>query len=48
VQSKFNNPEKLETYGTQDTRGRQTKQKHNILCVGNHNIQTNTNNVNKT
>ena len=30
------------------TRRRQTKQKHNTICVGYHNAQTNTNNVNKT
>jgi hypothetical protein len=39
-QSKMDNPEKLATYGTQDTRRRQTKQKHYT--------QTNTNNVNET
>ena len=39
-QSKIDNPEKLATYGTQDTRRRQTKQKHYT--------QTNTNNVNET
>jgi len=41
------NPEKLATVGTQDTRRRQTKQKHNAICVGHHYTQTNTNNVNK-
>ena len=30
------------------TRRRQTKQKHNTVCVGHHYMQTNTNNVNKT
>ena len=30
------------------TRRRQTKQKHNTICVGHHYAQTNTNNVNKT
>jgi hypothetical protein len=30
------------------TRGRQTKQKHNTICVGHHYMQTNTNNVNKS
>ena len=30
------------------TRWRQTKQKHNTIYVGHHNMQTNTNNVNKT
>jgi hypothetical protein len=31
----FDNPEKRATLGTQDTRRRQTKQKHNIICVCN-------------
>ena len=30
------------------TRRKQETQKHNIICVGNHYAQTNTNNVNKT
>jgi hypothetical protein len=30
------------------TSQRKIKQKHNILCVGYHYTQTNTNNVNKT
>ena len=30
------------------TRRRQTKQKHNTVCVGHHYTQANTNNVNKT
>jgi hypothetical protein len=30
------------------TRRRQTKQKHNTICVGHHRSQTNTNNINKT
>ena len=38
--------EKLATQGTQDEE-KQNK-KHNILCVGHHYTQTNTNNVNKT
>ena len=29
-------------------RRRQTKQKHNTMCVGHHYMQANTNNVNKT
>jgi hypothetical protein len=40
----MNNPEKL---ATQDTRRRQTKQKHNTLCVGHHYAQTNTTKVKK-
>jgi len=42
------NLEKLAILGTQDKRQTQTKQKHNTVCVGYHNTQTNTNNVNKT
>jgi hypothetical protein len=30
------------------TRQRNTKQKHNTICVGHHYAQTNTNNVNRT
>jgi hypothetical protein len=37
----MDNPEKLAILGTQDTRQRQTKQKHNTICVGHHHIQTN-------
>ena len=44
----MNNPEKLTTFGTQYTKQRQTKQKHNTICVGHHYTQTNTNNINKT
>ena len=38
-QSKMDNPEKLATLGTQDTRRRKTKQKHNTICVGHHYAQ---------
>jgi hypothetical protein len=46
----MDNSEKLPTMDTQDTRRRQTKQKtqHNTICVRDHYMQTNTNNVNKT
>ena len=44
----MNNQKKLATYGTQSRRRRKTKQKHNIICVGHHHAQANTNNVNKT
>jgi hypothetical protein len=44
----MDNPEKLATYVTKDTRRRQTKQKHNTICVEHHYAQTNTNNVNMT
>ena len=39
----MDNQEKLATWGTQDSRRRQAKQKHNTICVGHHNTQTNTN-----
>jgi hypothetical protein len=42
----MDNPEKTGTIG--HTRLRQTKQKHNTICVGHHYAQANTNNVNKT
>jgi hypothetical protein len=42
------NPEKLTTLRTQDTRRRQTQQKHNTIYVGHYFTQANTNNVNKT
>jgi hypothetical protein len=37
-----------ETGNIGHTRRRQTKQKHNTICVGHHYTQTNTNNVNNT
>ena len=42
----MNNPEKLATKGTQ--RRRKIKQTHNIVCVGHHYAQANTNYVYKT
>ena len=42
----MDNPEKLATLGTQDTRRRQTNQKHNTTCGGHHDAQANWNNVN--
>ena len=48
-QSRIDNPEKLTTLGTHDTRQRQTKLKTqlNKIYVGHHFTQANTNNVNK-
>ena len=40
------NPEKVATLGTQDEE-KQSKI-HNTICVGQHDTQTNTNNINKT
>jgi hypothetical protein len=37
-----------ETGNIEYTRRRQTKQKHNTICVWNHYMQANTNNVDKT
>ena len=45
-QSNKDNPAKLTTQAY--TRRRKTKQKHNIICVGHHYAQKNTNDVNKT
>ena len=42
----MNNPEKLATYGTHNEE--KQKQKHNTICAGHHDAQTNTNSVNKT
>ena len=41
-------PQKLTTLGTQDTRRRQAKQKHNTLCVEHHYAKAKTNNVRKS
>jgi hypothetical protein len=42
------NGQSRETGNIGYTRRRQTKQKLNIICVGHHYEQTNTNNLNKT
>ena len=44
----MDNPEKLPTLSKQDTTWRQTKQKHNTICVWHQYVQANTNNINKT
>jgi hypothetical protein len=44
----MDNPEKQTTFDTQDTRRRQTNQKHNTIFVEYNYAQTITNNVNKT
>jgi hypothetical protein len=41
----MDNSGKLTTLGTEDD---DKQQKHNIICVGHHYAQTNTNRVNKT
>ena len=41
----MDNPEKLATLGTQDTRRRKTKQYHNTISAGHHYGKTNKNNV---
>jgi hypothetical protein len=38
----------MTTLGTQDTRLRHTKQKHNTICVRHHYAQANANILNKT
>ena len=38
----------MDTDNIRYTRRRQTKQKHNTICVGHHYAQTDTNNVNVT
>ena len=42
------NPKKIAPMDAQDMGRRQTKQKHDTICVEHHYTQTNTNNVNKT
>ena len=42
------NGQSRETGNIGYTRRRKTKQKHNTICVGQHNMWTKTNNVNKT
>ena len=42
-QSKIDNPEKQATWGTEDEE-KQSKT-HNMICVGHHNAQANTNNI---
>jgi len=42
------NGQSRETGNIGYTRQRQTKQKYNTICIGHHNTQTNTTNVNKT
>ena len=39
----MDDPENPTTYDAQDTRARQIKQKHSIICVGHHHTQGNTN-----
>jgi hypothetical protein len=41
------NGQSRKTGGIGYTRRRQTKQKHNTICVGHHYVQTSTNNVSK-
>jgi hypothetical protein len=47
-ENRRDNPEKLTTLGTQDTRLRHTKQKHNNIYVRHHYAQANANILNKT
>ena len=42
------NGQSKDTCNTGNTRLRKAKQKHSTICVGHHNMQANTNNVNKT
>ena len=43
----MDNPERLAPLGTQETKRRQTRQKHNKICVGHCYEQNHTNEVNK-
>ena len=42
------NGQSRETGNIEHTRRRQTKQKHNTICIGHHYMQANTNSVNDT
>ena len=44
----MDNPEKLATLGSQDTRRGQTKQKHNTIGIEYHCTQANTNSIHNT
>ena len=48
TEGEIKNGQSTETGNIGYTRRKQETQKHNIICVGNHYTQTNTNNVNKT
>jgi hypothetical protein len=48
IEGDIKNWQPRETDNIEYTRRRQTKQKHNTICVGHHCTQTNANNVNKT
>jgi hypothetical protein len=48
TEGSIKNGQSRETGNRGYTRRRQTKQKHNTICVGHHYTQAKTNNVNKT
>ena len=48
IEGAIKNGQSREIGNIRYTRQRQTKQKHNTICVGHHHTQTNTNNINKT
>jgi hypothetical protein len=48
IEGEITNWQPRETDNIGYTRRRQTKQKHNAICVEHHYAQANTNNVNKT